>query len=108
MTDRYGFTFPLEGVPLSEHRSVLLEAERLGYTDAWTAEVDGYDAFVPLALAAAWTEKLQLGCAIASSISESCGTTRSTSPRSFASAASMMRPVRARNRALPSPATAGR
>src|SRR3970040_1881403 len=65
MTDRNGFTFPLEGVPLSEHRSVLQEAERLGYTDAWTAEVDGYDAFVPLALAAAWTENIRLGTAIA-------------------------------------------
>ena len=65
MTDRWGFTFPLEGVPLSEHRAVLQEAERLGYTDAWTAEVDGHDAFVPLALAAAWTEKIRLGTAIA-------------------------------------------
>ncbi len=41
MTDRWGITFPLEGVPLLEHREVLQEAERLGYTDAWTAEVDG-------------------------------------------------------------------
>jgi len=49
MTDRWGITFPLEGVPLLEHREVLQEAERLGYTDAWTAEVDGTDAFVPLA-----------------------------------------------------------
>ena len=65
MSDRWGFTFPLEGVPLSEHRSVLQEAERLGYTDAWTAEVDGYDAFVPLALAAAWTDSIRLGTAIA-------------------------------------------
>src|SRR3990172_5834830 len=62
---RWGFTFPLEGVPLSEHREVLQEAERLGYTDAWTAEVDGYDAFVPLALAAAWTYRIRLGTAIA-------------------------------------------
>ena len=65
MTDRWGITFPLEGVPLLEHREVLQEAERLGYTDAWTAEVDGTDAFVPLALAASWTSELRLGCAIA-------------------------------------------
>ncbi len=65
MTDRWGLTFPLEGVPLSEHREVLQEAERLGYTDAWTAEVDGTDAFVPLALAATWTSDLRLGSAIA-------------------------------------------
>src|SRR3990172_8252028 len=64
MTDRWGFTSPLGGVPLSEHRSVLREAERLGYTDAWTAEGDGYDAFVPLALAAALTHPLRLGPAL--------------------------------------------
>ena len=84
MTDRYGFTFPLEGVPLSEHRSVLREAERLGYTDAWTAEVDGYDAFLPLALAAAWTEDIRLASERATfsarfvkvGITPECGSTR--------------------------------
>ena len=63
--DRWGLTFPLDGVPLPAHREVLREAESLGYTDAWTAEVDGLDAFTPVALAAAWTEKLRLGTAIA-------------------------------------------
>jgi probable F420-dependent oxidoreductase len=63
---RWGITFPLDAIPLSAHREVLLEAERLGYTDAWTAEVDGADAFTPVALAAAWTEQLRLGTAIAS------------------------------------------
>ena len=66
MTDRLGLTFPLEGVPLMDHREVLQEAERLGYTEAWTAEVDGTDAFLPMALASQWTEKLRLGSAIAS------------------------------------------
>ncbi len=65
MTDRWGLTFPLEGVSLLDHREVLQEAERLGYTDAWTVEVDGTDAFVPLALAASWTRELRLGSAIA-------------------------------------------
>lgn len=65
MTDRWGITFPLEGVPLSEHREVFQEAERLGFTDAWTLEVDGTDAFVPLGLAAGWSSKLRLGTAIA-------------------------------------------
>lgn len=65
MVDRWGFTFPLEGIPLSEHREILQEAERLGYTDAWSAEVDGNDAFIPLALASAWTDKIRLGSAIA-------------------------------------------
>ncbi len=63
--NRWGFTFPLEGLPLSAHREVLREAESLGYTDAWTAEVGGADAFVPIALAAAWATKLRLGTAIA-------------------------------------------
>src|SRR3990170_3532082 len=62
---RWGLTFPLDGVPLPAHREVLREAEALGYTDAWTLEVDGLDAFVPVALAADWTERLRLGTAIA-------------------------------------------
>lgn len=63
--DRWGITFPLDGVPLAQHRDLLTEAERAGYTDAWTMEVNGADAFVPLAMAAAWTEKMRLGTAIA-------------------------------------------
>jgi probable F420-dependent oxidoreductase len=62
---RYGFTFPFDGLPLHAHKDALQEAERLGYTDAWSYEIDGVDCFTPLALAAAWTERLQLGTAIA-------------------------------------------
>ena len=62
---RWGITFPLEGVRLSEHKEVLQEAERLGYTDAWSSEVNGSDAFTPIAAAAAWTDKLRFGTAIA-------------------------------------------
>src|SRR3990172_6076345 len=65
MTARWGITFPLEGVPLSDHRDILLEAEALGYTDAWTFEVNGTDAFVPIAAAASWTERIRFGTAIA-------------------------------------------
>ena len=61
----YGFTFPFDGLALHDHRDALQEAERLGYTDAWSYEIDGVDCFTPLALAAAWTEKLRLGTAIA-------------------------------------------
>jgi probable F420-dependent oxidoreductase len=64
--ERWGITFPLDGVPLVAHRDVLREAESIGYTDAWTAEVDGPDAFTPAALAAAWTERIRIGTAIAS------------------------------------------
>jgi probable F420-dependent oxidoreductase len=62
---RYGFTFPFDGMPLHAHKDALQEAERLGYTDAWSYEIDGIDCFTPLAMAATWTEKLQLGTAIA-------------------------------------------
>ncbi|HEY7802654.1 MAG TPA: LLM class flavin-dependent oxidoreductase, partial [Dehalococcoidia bacterium] len=62
---RFGFTFPFDGIPLAAHKDALQEAEHLGYTDAWSYEVDGVDCFSPLALAAAWTERLQLGTAIA-------------------------------------------
>ncbi|HXK34809.1 MAG TPA: LLM class F420-dependent oxidoreductase [Dehalococcoidia bacterium] len=65
MAQRYGFTFPFDGMPLAAHKDALQEAERLGYTDAWSYEIDGVDCFTPLALAAAWTEKLFLGTAIA-------------------------------------------
>lgn len=62
---RWGFTFPFDGLPLHAHRDALQEAERLGYTDAWSFEVDGIDCFTSLAMAAAWTEHLRLGTAIA-------------------------------------------
>jgi probable F420-dependent oxidoreductase len=61
---RYGITIPFDGVTLAEHRSWLEELVGLGYTDVWSAEVDGTDGFVPLALAAAWTSALRLGVAI--------------------------------------------
>src|ERR1700687_774863 len=61
---RYGMTVPLDGVPLAEHREIYQELADLGYTDLWSSEANGTDAFIPLALAAAWTPSLRLGCAI--------------------------------------------
>ncbi len=63
-TGRYGLTIPLDGIPLAEHRDVLVELEDLGYTDVWSSEANGADAFTPLALAAAWAPSLRLGSAI--------------------------------------------
>ena len=40
------------------------ELEQLGYTDVWSAETDGADAFTPLALASQWAPSLRLGTAI--------------------------------------------
>ena len=61
---RFGITVPFEGVPLHEHRTWFEEIEQLGYTDVWSAEAGGSDAFTPLALAAAWAPTLRLGTAI--------------------------------------------
>ncbi len=60
---RPGMTVPLPG-PLHTHREKLAELVDLGYTDIWSAEADGADAFTPLALAAAWEPRLRLGTAI--------------------------------------------
>ena len=60
---RPGMTVPLPG-PLHTHRDKLVELADLGYTDIWSAEADGADAFTPLALAAAWEPRLRLGTAI--------------------------------------------
>jgi len=60
---RPGMTVPLPG-HLHRHRERLCELADLGYTDIWSAEADGADAFTPLALAAAWEPRLRLGTAI--------------------------------------------
>ena len=61
----WGFTLPLAGVPLAEHRAVVERLANLGYSDVWSAETAGTDAFTPLALAATWAPTLRLGTAIA-------------------------------------------
>ncbi len=63
MPVRPGMTVPLPG-PLHSHREKLVELADMGYTDIWSAEADGADAFTPLALAAAWEPRLRLGTAI--------------------------------------------
>ncbi|MEV5747005.1 LLM class F420-dependent oxidoreductase [Actinoallomurus sp. NPDC052308] len=61
---RWGMTIPLMGVPLAEHRKTVEGLAGLGYTDAWSAETNGVDAFTPLALASQWAPDLRLGPAI--------------------------------------------
>ncbi len=61
---RYGITIPFDGIPLHAHKEWFTRLRELGYTDLWTAEVDGSDGFTPLALAAAWEPELRLGVAI--------------------------------------------
>lgn len=64
-TARWGMTLPLAGSALPEHRGIVESLEPLGYTDIWSAEMNGADAFTPLALAAGWSARLRLGTAIA-------------------------------------------
>jgi probable F420-dependent oxidoreductase len=61
---RLALSVPLEGFTLPEHAEVAREAERLGYADAWSFEVDGVDGFAPLAVVGLATG-LRLGTAIA-------------------------------------------
>lgn len=61
---RRSLSVPLDGFTLAEHADLAREAEGLGYTDAWSFEVDGVDCFSPLAVVAAATT-LRVGTAIA-------------------------------------------
>jgi probable F420-dependent oxidoreductase len=63
-THRWGITVPLPGLPLSEQRELIGALPVLGYTDVWSAELNGVDAFSPLLLAAQWAPELRLGTAI--------------------------------------------
>jgi probable F420-dependent oxidoreductase len=63
-TERFGLTIPLAGVPLAEHAEIVRALPDLGYTDVWSAETNGTDAFTPLVLASAWEPTLRLGTAI--------------------------------------------
>jgi probable F420-dependent oxidoreductase len=61
---RYGMTIPFDDLPLGEQRDRIVELADLGYTDVWSAEANGHDAFTPLALASVWAPSLRLGTAI--------------------------------------------
>lgn len=63
---RIGLTIPFGDRPLSDYRDVVTELADLGYSDIWTSESTGTDAFTPLALVAAWEPRLRLGTGIAS------------------------------------------
>ena len=59
----YGLTIPLPG-PLHSQQDFYRELVELGYTDVWSAESNGAEGMIPLALAAAWAPELRLGTAI--------------------------------------------
>jgi len=64
MTQRWGMTIPFYDRSLAEARELIAELPALGYTDVWSSEVGGSDAFVPLAMASEWAPGLRLGSAI--------------------------------------------
>ena len=45
----HGITIPIDATPLHAQRELIEEVEALGYTDAWSMEAEGTDAFTPLA-----------------------------------------------------------
>ncbi len=61
---RWGLTLPLTGIGLPAHEEHVRRAEAAGYTDLWSGETQGPDGFTPLALAAAWTERVRLGTGV--------------------------------------------
>jgi len=75
---RHGITVPFDGVPLHAQREWFEEAAALGYTDLWSSEAGGADAFTPLALAAAWVPTLRLGTAIVPAYTRAAATLAQT------------------------------
>jgi probable F420-dependent oxidoreductase len=61
---RLGMTVPMDGTPLQDQVRVAAELAAAGYTDVWSSEGPGADAFTPLALAST-APSLRLGTAIA-------------------------------------------
>jgi probable F420-dependent oxidoreductase len=62
---RWGLTLPFPGVPLAGHEPLVRRAEAAGFDDFWSVETNGADGFTPLALAAAWTQRMRLGTGVA-------------------------------------------
>jgi probable F420-dependent oxidoreductase len=88
---RHGMTIPFDGVPLHAQRDWIVELADLGYTDVWSSEANGADAFTPLALASTWAPSLRLGTAIVPAftrgpglIAQSVGTLAQAAPGRFA------------------------
>jgi probable F420-dependent oxidoreductase len=61
---RWALSVPFDAFALGEHGDIAREAERLGYSGAWSFEVDGVDGFTPLAVVGMATG-LRVGIAIA-------------------------------------------
>lgn len=64
MTGRWGMTVPIDGVSLRDQGGWFAELETAGYTDLWSSEAAGADAFTPLVVAAGRTTGVHLGTAV--------------------------------------------
>jgi probable F420-dependent oxidoreductase len=74
---RWSLSVPMDGFSIPELGEVAREAERLGYTDAWSFEVDGVDGFTPLGVIGMATG-MRLGTAIANVYTRGPATLAST------------------------------
>ncbi len=61
---KLGLTLGYWGAQPSDPIDLVLDAERLGYDSAWTAEAYGSDAFSPLCWLGARTSRIKLGTAV--------------------------------------------
>ena len=60
----YGLTIPVDGFGIGAQGPVFDAAVEAGFTDVWSSEVNGNDAFTPLTIAATTHPSLRLGTAI--------------------------------------------
>jgi probable F420-dependent oxidoreductase len=74
---RWCLSVPVDGFTLPELADLAREAERLGYSDAWSYEIDGADGFTPLVSIAGATQ-MRLGIAIANVYTRGPATLAST------------------------------
>jgi probable F420-dependent oxidoreductase len=70
---RLGLTIPLDGQTLAQQRDQLGEVAASGFTDLWSAEASGADAFTPLVAAAVSHPGFRLGTAIVPAYTRSPG-----------------------------------
>ncbi len=70
---RLGLSIPLDQARLQDLPALVRAAEAAGFTDAWSWEVNYYDAFSPLAAAAAVTRQMRLGTAIVPALTRPAG-----------------------------------
>src|SRR5919202_2262586 len=61
---RWALSIEVPGLSLLDHEPVVRAAEAAGYTDVWSEETAGHDAFTPLVMAATWSERLRLGTGV--------------------------------------------